>query len=66
MDGFTDSMDMNEFEQAPGVGDGQGGLACGSPWFLKESDMRERLNEQNTGLDCLEKGWREDVVRRQR
>ena len=45
---------------------GQGGLACGSPWFLKESDMRERLNEQNTGLDCLEKGWREDVVRRQR
>ena len=64
LDGFTDSVDMNEFEQAPGVGDGQGGLACCSPWFLKESDTREQLNERNTGLDCLEKGWKEDVVRR--
>ena len=33
-----------EFEQALGVGDGQGGLAyCGS-WDRKESDMTERLN----------------------
>ena len=30
-----------EFEQAPGVGDGQGGLACCSPWGCKESDMTE-------------------------
>ena len=28
----------------PGVGDGQGGLACCSPWGRKESDMTERLN----------------------
>ena len=28
-----------KFEQAPGVGDGQGGLACCSPWGHKESDM---------------------------
>ena len=27
-----------------GVGDGQGGLACCSPWGCKESDMTERLN----------------------
>ena len=27
------------FEQAPGLGDGQGDLACCSPWGLKESDM---------------------------
>ena len=29
----------HEFEQAPGVGDGQGSLACCSPWGRKESDM---------------------------
>ena len=33
-----------EFEQALGVGDGQGRLACYSPWCHKESDMIERLN----------------------
>ena len=33
-----------EFEQALGVGDGQGGLAYCSPWGHKESDMTERLN----------------------
>ena len=31
----------HEFEQAPGVGDGQGGLACCSPWGRKELDMTE-------------------------
>ena len=31
----------NEFEQALGVGDGQGGLACCSPWGDKGSDMTE-------------------------
>ena len=30
LDGITDMMD--EFEQAPGVGDGQGSLTCCSPW----------------------------------
>ena len=34
----------HEFEQAPGVGDGQGRLACCSPWGRKESDMTEGLN----------------------
>ena len=32
------------FEQAPGVGDGQGSLACCSPWGGKESDTTEQLN----------------------
>ena len=36
--------DGHEFEQAPGVADGQGGLACCSPWGLKESDITEQLN----------------------
>ena len=37
-------LDGHEFEQAPGIGDGQGGLVCCSPWGHKESDMTERLN----------------------
>ena len=42
LDGFINSMDV--FEQAPGVGDGQGGLACCSPWGHKESDMTYLMN----------------------
>ena len=34
----------HESEWTPGVGDGQGGLACGSPWGRKVLDMTERLN----------------------
>ena len=34
----------HESERAPGVGDGQGGLACCSPWSCKELDMTEWLN----------------------
>ena len=37
-------LDEHEFEQAPGVGYGQGSLACCSPWGLKESNTTERLN----------------------
>ena len=33
-----------ESEWTPGVGDGQGGLVCYSPWGRKESDMTEQLN----------------------
>ena len=34
----------HDFEQAAGVGDGQVGLACCSPWGHKESGMTEQLN----------------------
>ena len=37
-------LDGHEFEWAPGVRDGWGGLACCSPWGCKESDTSERLN----------------------
>ena len=37
-------LDGHEFEQAPGVGDGQGSLACCSSWGHKESDTTEQLN----------------------
>ena len=37
-------LDGHEFEWTPGVGDGQGGLACCNSWGCKEPDMTERLN----------------------
>ena len=41
MVGWHHWLDGHEFEQAPGVGDGQGSLACHSPWGHKESDVTE-------------------------
>ena len=38
MVGWHHWLDGHEFEQALGVHDGQGGLACYSPWGHKESD----------------------------
>ena len=43
LDGITDLMDIG-FGWTPGVGDGQGGLACCSSWGHKDSDMTEWLN----------------------
>ena len=37
-------LNGHEFEQALGVGDGQGNLACCSQWGLKELDTTEQLN----------------------
>ena len=42
--GWHHRLDGPESEQAQGVGDGQGGLACCSPQGHKESDTTERLN----------------------
>ena len=47
MIGWHPRLNGREFEQAPGVGDGQGGLACCSPWGHKESDMAKQLNNNN-------------------
>ena len=33
--GWHHQLDGHEFEQAPGVGDGQGSLVCCSPWVTK-------------------------------
>ena len=44
LDVITDSMDMSLLlKKAPGIRDGQGSLACCSPWGRKESDMTEWL-----------------------
>ena len=45
MVGWHHQLDGHEFEQAPGLGDGQGSLACCSPWSRKELDMTWRLNK---------------------
>ena len=44
MVGWHHQLDGHGFGWTPGVGDGQGGLAWGSSWGCKESDMTERLN----------------------
>ena len=47
MVGWHHQLDGHEFEQAPGVGDGQGGLACFNPWGNKDSDTTWWLNNNN-------------------
>ena len=44
MVGWHHQLNGHEFEQAPGIGDGQGSLVCCSPWGRKESDTTEWLN----------------------
>ena len=44
MVGWHHRLNGHGFEQAPGVGDGQGGRACCSPWGRKESDTAKGLN----------------------
>ena len=41
MAGWHHQLDGHEFEWPPGVGDGQGGLACCDSWGRKESDTNE-------------------------
>ena len=43
-DSWHHRLNGHEFELAPGVGEGQGSLACCSPWGHKEPDTTEQLN----------------------
>ena len=47
MVGWHHWLNGHEFEQALGVGDGQGSLACYSPWGHKKSDTTGQLNDNN-------------------
>ena len=60
MVGWHHWLDGHEFEQVLGVGDGQGSLACCSPWGHKESDMTEWLNW--TDDYCFRENTRVGVV----
>ena len=55
VDGITDSMDVSLSKFW--IGDGQGSLACCSPWCHKESDVTEPLNwTDGSILWCVTKG----------
>ena len=64
MAGYHHWLNGHEFEQAPGVGDGQGSLACCSPWDRKELNTTEclwtELTEREFSMKILEK---EDLQR---
>ena len=55
MAGWYHWLDGCESEWTPGVGDGQGGLACCDSWGRKESDTTERLNW--TELNWMKKNY---------
>ena len=52
MVGWHHWLNGHEFEQAPGVGDGRGSLACCSSWGHKDLDPTEQLNNNNN-FDCI-------------
>ena len=65
MAGWHHWLDGHEFEQALGVGDGQGGLVCYSPWVAKSwtwLDTTEQLNNSSKccGLTCLVTGLQQE------
>ena len=47
-------LDGHEFERALGDGEGQGRLACCSPWGHKEWDTTEQLNNKNSEKDSFQ------------
>ena len=48
MVGWHHQFNRHEFGQTQGDGEGQGSLACFSPWVCKESDMTKQLNNHTT------------------
>ena len=63
-------LDGHEFEQAPGVGDGQGGLMCCSSWSHKELGTTEWLSNNETAVHERKRGhdkrqwWHSSVGKR--
>ena len=53
MAGWHHWLDERESEWTPGVGDGQGGLACCESWGRKESDTTERLIWSDAIIDLF-------------
>ena len=60
--GVTDhQLDGLDFEQAPEVGDGQGGLACWGPWGRRESDLMDLTLSKLQGWVMDREAWRAAV-----
>ena len=57
MVGWHHALNGHEFGWTPGVGDGQGSLACCSPWGHKESDMTEWLNWTESHRWAYDEYW---------
>ena len=62
MVGWHHRLNGHEFGQAPGVGDGQGGVVCYSPWGHKKSDMTERLSTAHTADAESPSRWKKLTV----
>ena len=61
MAGWNHGLDGRESEWTPGVGDGQGGLACCDSWGRKESDTTEWLNWTELNANAymaVQKKWK--------
>ena len=55
MVGWHHQLNGHEFEQTLGDREGQGCLACCSPWACKELDMTQQLNNINNNIiECFE------------
>ena len=55
MVGWHHRLKGHEFEQAPGAGEGEGGMVCCSPWGRKEPDTTD--NNSNTIIDLFVKAF---------
>ena len=55
--GWHHRLNGHEFEEALGVGDGQGSLPCCSPWGRKESEGLSNWTEQTEKLGETDRGW---------
>ena len=55
MVGWHHQLNESEFEQTLGDGEGQGGLACCSPWGHRVGHMTEQLNNKKNASRELER-----------
>ena len=61
--GWHHRLNGHEFEQALGDGEGQGSLACCSPWGRKESDTAEWLNNSKKEFRIAEgQNWKKPIL----
>ena len=66
MVGWHHWLSGHEFEQALGVGDGQGSMACCSPWGHKELDRTDGLNNNLKKQSSFQRGGHSLITLRTR